>query len=99
VFPGPIEFRRVAARTVPLLACVITALLIAPVAAAQRGETLPGGADWLAATDSQDPEHPFDAWPEAGLYDLKLPSIDRTDTLRLSGYRGKKVLLIQFASW
>lgn len=33
------------------------------------------------------------------LIDLELPTIDGTETMRLSDLRGKKTLLIQFASW
>jgi hypothetical protein len=76
----------------PLGAC-LAALLCALPASAQRSDPLSTGEAWLAARDA------LEAWPEAGLYDLKLPSIDRRETLRLSGYRGKKALLIQFASW
>jgi hypothetical protein len=76
----------------PLVAC-LAALLCALPASAQRSDPPPTGEAWLAARDA------LEAWPEAGLFDLKLPSIDRSETLRLSGYRGKKVLLIQFASW
>ena len=31
--------------------------------------------------------------------DVELPTIDRERTLRLSELRGKRVLLIEFASW
>ncbi len=31
--------------------------------------------------------------------DLRLPTIDGKRTIRLSDLRGKKVMLIQFASW
>ncbi|MHC5211608.1 MAG: hypothetical protein ACYTG2_12885 [Planctomycetota bacterium] len=80
------------ARLAPLLVALAGSLCVTP-ASAQGNGALPTGEAWLAARDA------LDAWPEAGLYDLKLPSIDRQDTLQLSGYRGKKVLLIQFASW
>ena len=33
------------------------------------------------------------------LPDLELPTIDGKQTLRLSDFRGKKLLLIEFASW
>ena len=33
------------------------------------------------------------------LPDLRLPTIDGEQTIQLSDYRGKKVLLIEFASW
>ncbi len=31
--------------------------------------------------------------------EVRLPTIDRVETIALSDYRGKKVLLIEFASW
>jgi hypothetical protein len=31
--------------------------------------------------------------------DLELPTIDRARTMRLSDLRGKRVLLVEFASW
>lgn len=31
--------------------------------------------------------------------EVRLPTIDRARTVSLSGLRGKKVLLIEFASW
>ena len=33
------------------------------------------------------------------LPDLRLPTLDRKGAMRLSSLRGKKVLLIEFASW
>jgi hypothetical protein len=33
------------------------------------------------------------------LPDLRLPTLDRQGAVRLSSFRGKKVLLIEFASW
>lgn len=38
---------------------------------------------------------------EVGAYlpDLELPTIDGESTIRLSALRGKKLLLVQFASW
>ncbi len=33
------------------------------------------------------------------LPDVRLPTIDGEQTVRLSDYRGKKLLLIEFASW
>ncbi len=47
----------------------------------------------LSAADSYNPrvgeQHP----------DFTLPAIDRGEAVSLSDYRGKKVLLIHFASW
>lgn len=39
--------------------------------------------------------------PKVGEFhpDFLLPSIDRNEPVRLSDYRGKKVLLVHFASW
>jgi hypothetical protein len=75
------------------LTTVLAVMLCAMPVTAQRGSSLPTGEAWLAARATTT------EWPEAGLYDLKLPSIDRQKTLQLSDFRGKKVLLIQFASW
>jgi len=36
---------------------------------------------------------------DAPFPDLVLPTIDGQDAVRLSDHRGKKVLLIEFASW
>ena len=33
------------------------------------------------------------------LVDLELPTVDGERTIRLSSLRGKKLLLVQFASW
>ena len=33
------------------------------------------------------------------LPDLRLPTLDRKGAVRLSSFRGKKLLLIEFASW
>ena len=47
--------------------------------------------------------HPQDVsigWREGELLpDLELPTIDGAETHRLSDFRGKKLLLVQFASW
>ena len=49
----------------------------------------------LALAPLQDPgKAPGDLYP-----DLELPTIDRERTMRLSDLRGKRVLLIEFASW
>lgn len=37
--------------------------------------------------------------PGDRLLDLELPTIDGERTIRLSALRGRKLLLIQFASW
>ncbi len=37
--------------------------------------------------------------PGQFLPDLELPTIDGEETLRLSDFRGTRLLLVQFASW
>ena len=53
---------------------------------------------WLTALAA---EGPAVYRPEVGTYhpDFVLPRIDNNEPLRLSDYRGRKVLLIHFASW
>ncbi len=52
-----------------------------------------------SVTASTAPAQDFGMQAGKLLIDLELPSIDGSETLRLSGFRGAKTLLIQFASW
>ncbi len=55
---------------------------------------------WLAVCcsmiGSAEAEEPVAGKP---VPELRLPTIDRDKTIGLHGLRGKKVLLIEFASW
>lgn len=61
------------------------------------GPPVPVGQDTEAAVLVPEP----DAWTTVGarIPDLQLPLIDRKSTFDLASLRGKRVLLIQFASW
>ena len=63
-------------------------------------------AAWLPASQPQEPEkepaqEPMQIGVEVGevFPDIELPTIDGKSTVRLSELRGKRVLLIEFASW
>ncbi len=65
-----------------------------------------GGGLALGEDDVADRELPRSgdveiAWPAVGqaLPDVRLPTLDREGAVRLSSFRGKKLLLIEFASW
>lgn len=62
------------------------------------------GQDKSDSTVSQDATRIFDRYPplsgKSGAHpDFILPSIDGDSQIQLSSYRGKKVLLLHFASW
>ena len=59
-------------------------LILGSLASAAHGG---GEVDFARARPGE--EHP----------DVRLPTIDRADWVALSDFRGKKVLLIEFASW
>ena len=56
---------------------------------------------WLLALVTGLPQDPIQVGRQAGQLfpDLELPTVDGSRTVRLSDLRGRRLLLIEFASW
>ncbi len=85
-----------------LAAPVLLPLAVAPVAALASIQTAPPRAPVAAPADTADEQVlPRRAPPQVGepFGPLVLPTIDRAAVIDLADYRGRRLLLIEFASW
>jgi len=60
---------------------------------------IPSAALALGLATGSAPAQEVGRAPGQHLFDIELPTIDGSKTLRLSDFRGKKLLLVEFASW
>ena len=83
--------------------CLLLALCLAarPVRGAPQASGSSGAVEPSAAREDASERAPelFGWQPGQLLPDLELPRIDGQGSLRLSSLRGRRLLLIQFASW